>query len=74
MAAITARLALKCAEAGKHVVCTKPLARNRHEAKEMLDAVRAAGVLHGYAETEVFSAPAPDFVTASEPVNLGAKE
>lgn len=48
-------LAVACAEAGKHVVCTKPLARNRREAKAMLDAVTAAGVLHGYAETEVFS-------------------
>jgi predicted dehydrogenase len=48
-------LAIRCAQAGKHVVCTKPLARNRLEAREMLEAVRAAGVLHGYAETEVFS-------------------
>ena len=48
-------LAIRCARAGKHVVCTKPLARNRREAKAMLEAVRAAGVLHGYAETEVFS-------------------
>jgi predicted dehydrogenase len=48
-------LAVKCARAGKHVVCTKPLGRNRREAKAMLDAVEAAGVLHGYAETEVFS-------------------
>ena len=48
-------LALRCARAGKHVVCTKPLARNRREANSMLDAVQAAGVLHGYAETEVFS-------------------
>jgi predicted dehydrogenase len=48
-------LAIRCARAGKHVVCTKPLGRNRQEAREMLDAVEAAGVLHGYAETEVFS-------------------
>jgi predicted dehydrogenase len=48
-------LAVQCARAGKHVVCTKPLGRNRREAKAMLDAVTAAGVLHGYAETEVFS-------------------
>src|SRR5579884_3430244 len=44
-------LAIACARAGKHVVCTKPLGRNAAEAKEMLDAVKAAGVLHGYAET-----------------------
>jgi predicted dehydrogenase len=42
-------------EAGKAVVCTKPLGRNAAEAKEMLDLVERAGVLHGYAETEVFS-------------------
>src|ERR1700734_1810236 len=46
-------LVIRCARAGKHVVCTKPLARNRHEALEMLDAVQAAGGLHGYGETEV---------------------
>ncbi len=48
-------LAIRSANAGKHVVCTKPLARNREEALAMLQAVRKAGVLHGYAETEVFS-------------------
>lgn len=56
-------LAIQCAKAGKHVVCTKPLARNAAEAREMLEAVRAAGVLHGYAETEVFS---PAVVKARE--------
>ncbi len=29
-------LAIKCARAGKNMVCTKPLARNQQEAKEML--------------------------------------
>ena len=48
-------LALACARAGKNMVCTKPLARNSGEAREMLEAARAAGVMHGYAETEVFS-------------------
>jgi predicted dehydrogenase len=61
-------LAVRCAEAGKHVVCTKPLARDRHEAKAMLDAVRAAGVLHGYAETEVFS---PSVMKAREYIERG---
>jgi predicted dehydrogenase len=45
---------LACA-AKKHVVCTKPLGRNAAEAREMLELVEKAGVLHGYAETEVFS-------------------
>ncbi len=61
-------LAVACAKAGKNVVCTKPLARNRFEAKEMLDAVKAAGVLHGYAETEVFS---PSVMKAHEFVSSG---
>lgn len=43
------------ARAKKHVVCTKPLARTGAEAREMLRLVEDAGVLHGYAETEVFS-------------------
>jgi predicted dehydrogenase len=43
------------ARAKKHVVCTKPLARTGDEAAEMLKLVQDAGVLHGYAETEVFS-------------------
>ncbi len=47
--------ALLACESGKNVVCTKPLARNVEEAKTMLDAAEKAGVLHGYAETEVFS-------------------
>lgn len=47
--------ALLTCKSGKNVVCTKPLARNPKEAKDMLEAVRNSGVLHGYAETEVFS-------------------
>lgn len=56
------------AEAGKNVVCTKPLARNSSEAKEMLETVRRAGVLHGYAETEVFS---PAVIKAKEVIDRG---
>lgn len=41
--------------AKKNLVCTKPLGRNVDEAREMLAMVEQAGVLHGYAETEVFS-------------------
>lgn len=62
-------LAVQCAQAGKNVVCTKPLARTKQEAKEMLEAVRAAGVLHGYAETEVFS---PAVMKAREFIERGA--
>ncbi len=39
-------IALAAAQAGKVVLCEKPLANTVGQAKEMLDAVRAAGVLH----------------------------
>ncbi len=42
--------AIKAARAGKAVLCTKPLARNGKEAKEILDAIEEAGVFHGYLE------------------------
>ncbi len=37
---------IAAAEAGKHVICEKPLGRTRQEAKQMLDAVTKAGVKH----------------------------
>ncbi|MHA1733758.1 MAG: Gfo/Idh/MocA family protein [Promethearchaeota archaeon] len=42
------------AENGKHVICEKPLGRNAGESREMLAAVEKAGVLHAYAENQVF--------------------
>lgn len=41
-----APMAIAAAEAGKHIICEKPLARTSDEAKEMLDAVTKAGVVH----------------------------
>ncbi len=38
------------ADAGKAVLCTKPLARSAEEAKRILDKVEAAGVFAGYLE------------------------
>ncbi len=37
---------IAAARAGKHILCEKPLARNAAEAYRMLEAVRAAGVVH----------------------------
>lgn len=42
-------------EAGKAILCTKPLGRNAEEAKRMLDAVEKAGVFHGYLEDLVYT-------------------
>ena len=57
------------AAAGKAIVCTKPLGRNGAESAEIVRLVRAAGVMHGYAETEVFS---PAVVRAREMIEQGA--
>lgn len=57
------------AAAGKAIVCTKPLARNAEEAAEMVRIVRKAGVLNGYAETEVFS---PSVMKARDMIEAGS--
>jgi predicted dehydrogenase len=61
--------ALLAAEAGKAVLCTKPLARTAAEAKEMLDAVEKAGVFHGYLEDLVYT---PKTLKALKFVKSGA--
>jgi predicted dehydrogenase len=60
--------AVELARARKNQVCTKPLARNRNEARKMFEAARKSGAMHGYAETEVF---APAVVKAREVVENG---
>ena len=60
--------ALQLAQARKNQVCTKPLARDRHEAKQMLDAAKRSRMMHGYAETEVF---APAVVKARAVIENG---
>lgn len=59
---------LKLAAAGRNQVCTKPLGRNRDEARQLRDAAVASGAMHGYAETEVF---APAVVKARKVVESG---
>lgn len=46
---------LAAAKAGKAVLCTKPLGRTAAEAYQMLRAVEAAGVFHGYLEDLVYT-------------------
>lgn len=61
-------VSLALSKARRNQVCTKPLARNRAEAKKMFEAARRAGAMHGYAETEVF---APCVVKARETIEAG---
>lgn len=57
------------AEAGKGIVCTKPLGRTAAEAAEILALVTDAGVMHAYAENEVFT---PHLMRARAMVEQGA--
>lgn len=61
-------VSLALSKAGRNQACTKPLARNRREARAMWEAARRSGALHGYAETEVFS---PAVIKAGETVRAG---
>jgi predicted dehydrogenase len=60
---------LLAAEAGKAVLCTKPLATSAEEALEMLEAVEKAGVFHGYLEDLVYT---PKTLKALESTKNGA--
>lgn len=61
--------AIAAAEAGKHVFCEKPLARNAEEAKSMLNAVQKAGVKHMVAFNYRF---VPAIVQARKLIESGA--
>jgi predicted dehydrogenase len=63
------KAALLAAEAGKSVLCTKPLATSGPEALEMLEAVEKAGVFHGYLEDLVYT---PKTLKALDAANKGA--
>jgi predicted dehydrogenase len=58
-----------CAEAGKAVLCTKPLGRNAGEARRMLDAVERAGIFAGYLEDLCYT---PKTLKAVQSVRDGA--
>ncbi len=57
------------ADAGKPVLCTKPLGRNAEEAWEILQKVEETGVFHGYLEDLVYT---PKHLKAHESVENGA--
>ena len=52
------------AQAGKSVLCTKPLARNAEEAKRILDTVESAGVFAGYLEDLCYTPKTLKSITA----------
>lgn len=56
-------------EAGKPVLCTKPLARSAAEAKRIVELAENAGVFAGYLEDLVYT---PKTLKALESVQLGA--
>jgi predicted dehydrogenase len=60
---------LLCAEAGKHVLCTKPLGRTAQEARIMLEAVEKAGIFAGYLEDLVYT---PKTLKSLDAVKRGA--
>lgn len=60
---------LLAAQAGKPVLCTKPLGRNAKEGLEMLNAVEQAGVFSGYLEDLVYT---PKTLKGLASVNAGA--
>jgi myo-inositol 2-dehydrogenase / D-chiro-inositol 1-dehydrogenase len=64
-----ARITIDAAQAGKHVVCEKPLCVTLEEADAMIDACAKAGVLLLYAEELFF---APKYVKAKQMADEGA--
>jgi predicted dehydrogenase len=60
---------LLAAEAGKAILCTKPLGISGAEALEMLEAVEKAGVFHGYLEDLAYT---PKTLKALESTRKGA--
>ena len=62
---------LLAAEAGKAVLCTKPLAISGPEALGMLEAVEKAGVFHGYLEDLVYTPKTMKALQAAQKGALG---
>ncbi|CAN5735054.1 Gfo/Idh/MocA family oxidoreductase [soil metagenome] len=59
----------KVADAGKAVLCTKPLARSGEEARRIVEKVESAGVFAGYLEDLVYT---PKTLKAIDSVHQGA--
>ncbi len=64
-----AQMVIDAAQAGKHIICEKPLCRTLEEAERMLEACERAGVKLMYAEELCF---APKYVRLKQLVDEGA--
>jgi predicted dehydrogenase len=64
-----AQMTIDIANAGKHVVCEKPLCMTLSEADEMIDVCHRKGILLAYAEELFFT---PKYVKAKEMADQGA--
>ncbi|MBN2269500.1 MAG: Gfo/Idh/MocA family oxidoreductase [Sedimentisphaerales bacterium] len=64
-----AQMTIDIANAGKHVICEKPLCMTLEEADEMIDTCKRKGVLLLYAEELFFT---PKYVKAKEMADQGA--
>ena len=63
-----AEFSIRAMDAGKHVICEKPLAMNLEEAAAMVQKARNNGLILGYAEELVF---VPKFLRAMELASKG---
>lgn len=63
-----ARVAMDAMNAGRHVICEKPLALTLDDARAMINLAKAKGVVLGYAEELCF---VPKFVRAKELMESG---
>ena len=63
-----ARFTLDCLEAGRHVICEKPLALTLEDGRAMIDKAREKGLVLGYAEELCFI---PKFIRAKELMESG---
>ena len=64
-----AQMTVDLAQAGKHIVCEKPLAMTIAEGQQMIDAAKRHGVLLMYAEELFFT---PKYLKAKEMADAGA--
>jgi predicted dehydrogenase len=60
--------AIQAAEAGKHIICEKPLGRTAAEAQAMLAAAESAGIIHCYGENLLFT---PDMEEIASVIERG---